>query len=70
MHAYWKEKKNKNDCKMYVYLPWYYYFVTIVINIIKNLNILYVDGFFPAENQHQVSIYFFSSYHTQKQTKK
>ena len=54
---------------MYFYLPWYYYFVTIIINIIKNLNILDVDVFSPAENQHQVSIYFFS-YHTQKQTKK
>ena len=44
---------------MYGYLPWYYYFVTIIINIIKNLNILDIDVYSPAGNQHQVNIYFF-----------
>ena len=42
--------------QMYVYLPWYYYFVTIIIIniIIKNLNILNIDVS-PAGNQHQVN---------------
>ena len=40
MQIFWKEKKI--DCKMYGYLSWYYYFVTIFISIIIiiNLNIL------------------------------
>ena len=67
MHTIWKEKKT--DYKMYGYLPWYYYFVSVIINIIKNLNILDIDVFSPAGNQYQVSIYFFS-YNTQEQTKK
>ena len=56
MHTFWEEKKT--DCKMNGYLPWYYYFVTIIINIIIDLNILDIDVFSPAGNQHQVNIYF------------
>ena len=56
MHTFGKEKTT--DCKMYGYLPWYYYFVTIIINIIIDLNILDIDVFSPAGNQHQVNIYF------------
>ena len=42
-HAYILERK-KTNCKMYDYLPWYYYFVTLIINIIFiNLNILDID---------------------------
>ena len=48
-HAYILERK-KTDCKMYGYLPWYYYFVTIIINIIINLNILDIDVFSPTVN--------------------
>ena len=44
--------------KMFGYLPWYYYFVTIIINIIIiYLNILDIDVFSPAGNQPQVKIY-------------
>ena len=52
MHTFWKEKK----CKTFGYLPWYY-FVTIIINviIIINLNILDIDIFSPVGNQHQVN---------------
>ena len=57
MSAFWKEKKT--DCKSYVYLPWYYYFVSIIINIIINLNILDIGVFSPAGNQHQINIYYF-----------
>ena len=39
-------------------MPWYNYFVTIVINIIFiSLNILNIDVFSPARNQHQENIY-------------
>ena len=41
--------------------------VTIIIFIITNLNILDIDVFSPAGNQHQVNIFFSSYYHTQKQ---
>ena len=54
MQTFWKEKK----CKNYGYFPWYYYFVTIIINIIIiNLNILDIDVFSPAGNQSQAIIY-------------
>ena len=53
-----KKKKQKTDGKMYVYLPWYYCFVSIIINIIINLNILDIGVFSPAGNQHQVTIFF------------
>ena len=43
--AYILERK-KTNCKVYGYLPWYYYFVTIIINItFINLNILDIDVF-------------------------
>ena len=53
MHTFWK----KSDCKMNGFLPWYYYFVTIVINMIIKFNILDIDFFSPAGNQHLVNIY-------------
>ena len=33
---------------MYGYLPWYDYFITVIINIIINLNILDIDVFSPT----------------------
>ena len=71
MHIFWKEKNQ--HCKMYGYLPWYYYFVTIIINIIINLNILDIDVFSPAGNHHEVNIYLLSSLlllHSKTKTKK
>ena len=69
VHAFCKEKE-KNHCKMYGYLPWYYYFVTIIINI-KNLNILDIDVFFSGRKSASSKYLFFSYYyHTQKQPKK
>ena len=50
---------NKTNCKTYVYLPCYYYFVTFIINIFFiNLNTLNIDVFSPAGNQHHEAIYF------------
>ena len=43
-----------------------YCFVTIIINIIINLDILDLDVFPPAGNQHQVNIYFFLDRKTKK----
>ena len=63
----------KRKCKMYGYLSWYYYFVTIIINIIIiYLNILDIDVFSPAGNQHQVNIYYYYYlyYYTKKNKKK
>ena len=40
-------------------MPWYYYFVSIIINNIINLNILDIGVFSPAGNQHQVNICLF-----------
>ena len=51
------KKKKTTDCNMYGYLPWYDYFITVIINIIINLNILDIDVFSPTGNQHQVNIY-------------
>ena len=45
---------------MYGYLPWYDYFITVIINVIINLNILDIDVFSPTGNQHQVNIYLFT----------
>ena len=65
MQTFWKENNNNNNkkktnCKMYGYLPCYYYFVTIIINIFFfiNLNILNIDVFSPAGNQHHETIYY------------
>ena len=57
MHIFWGKK-----CKIYYYLPWYYYFVTSIIYIIFfiNLNIFDIDVFSPAGKQHQVNIYLLS----------
>ena len=45
---------------MYGYLPCYYYFVTFIIYIFFiNLNILNVDVFSPAGNQHHETIIIF-----------
>ena len=54
-------KKAKTDRKMYFYLPCYYYFVSVIINIIINLNILDKGIFSPLGNQHQVNINFCSN---------
>ena len=54
-HACILEKKT--DSKMYDYLSWFYYFVTVIINIIINLNMLDIDVFSPAGNEHQVNIF-------------
>ena len=44
---------------MYDYLPWYYYFVTIIINIIFYKSyILDIDFFSQAGNQHQENFYY------------
>ena len=67
MQTFWKENNNNNiktNCKMYGYLPcYYYYFVTIIINIFFiNLNILNIDVFSPAGNQHHETIYYYYYY--------
>ena len=44
----------------------HYYFVTtciIINNIFINLNMLEIDVFSPAGNQHQVNIYYYYHYH-------
>ena len=51
-HAYILERKKKY--KLYGYLSCYYHFITIIIN----LNILDIDVFSRAGNQHQVNIYY------------
>ena len=49
----------REKSKMYGYLPWYYYFVTIIINIIIiYLNILDIDVFSPVENVFSSKILF------------
>ena len=59
MLTFWK----KNG-KMYGHLPWYYYFVTTIIKIIIiNLNILGIDVFSPAGNQHQVYPFYYYYYY-------
>ena len=66
MQTFWKEKKIIiiKNCKMYGYLPCYYYFVTFIINIFfLNLNILNVDVFSPAGNQHHETIYYYYFYY-------
>ena len=61
MQTSWKEKIIIIiiKCKMFGYLPCYYYFVTFIRNIFFiNLNILNVDVFSPAGNQHHETIYY------------
>ena len=60
MQTFWKVIIIIKICKMYGYLPCYYYFVTFIINIFFiNLNILNVDVFSPAGNQHHETIIIF-----------
>ena len=54
---------------MYGYLPWYDYFITVIINIIINLNILDIDVFSPTGNQHQVNIYLLLLLHSKTKEK-
>ena len=62
-------KTKKKDSNMYGHLPWYDYFITVIIIIIIKLNILDIDVFSPTGNQHQVNIFYYY-YYTQKQKKK
>ena len=71
MHTFWKEKKT--DCKMYGYLPWYYYFVTIIINIIINhntLDIVDIDVFSPTVNIYCIIINIIITQKKQQTNKK
>ena len=63
MQTFWKEKIiiTIENCKIYGYLPcYYYYFVTSIINnFFIDLNILNIDVFSPAGNQHHETIYYY-----------